>query len=132
MMNTHPDLPTYFCAKGIGVAHIICGVLWALLGTMLAIVACTVVVFTSSYSGPEGMITTRQTLLEAEPLASAIGIFIFAAVPTLLLIASGILILRGRGRGFVAMISWLACVFIPLGTILGVITLRSMSRLRQP
>ena len=131
-MNTPPDLPTHFCAKGIGIAHIICGALWTLLGTMLGIVVCTIVVFFSSYSGPEGMINTRQTLLEAEPLASAIGIFIFAAVPALLLIASGILILRGRGRRFVALISWLACVFIPLGTILGVITLRSMMKLRQP
>ena len=112
----------------MAIAHFIIGGLWIPVGIVVSYMLTAMIVFTSTRDGPSGLETITVTLLESQPSAAMIFVALFTLLPAALLIASGACMLRSRARWLSLTVAWLSCLFIPIGTVLGIWTLLALRR----
>ena len=86
------------------------------------------IVISATREGPSGLETNPVTLLESQPGVAIIFVALFTLLPAALLITSGVCILRSLARWLTLTVAWLSCLFIPVGTVLGIWTLITLRR----
>lgn len=114
--------------RGLAIAHIVIGCLWIPVGIVVSYLLTAMIVISSTREGPSGLETNPVTLLESQPGVAMIFVALFTLLPAALLITSGVCILRSLARWLTLTVAWLSCLFIPIGTVLGIWTLITLRR----
>ena len=128
MSQAPPPLPTPSRYRNLGICHLVAAGIWFPLAVVGGFFVTAMIVFTTTVNSPNGAVSEMHTLLEDNPVASRLGILGVSLIPTLLVGSSGLCILRSTWRSYVLTVAWLLLLAFPLGTALGVWTLRAMQR----
>jgi hypothetical protein len=117
--------------SALAIAHFVLGGLWLPMAATIGYVATVMIVVTvtpeTAANLPEGE-PAALTLWEAKPAIARLLIFLLAGPPALLLVASGICIMKSVARWFSLIVAGLMCLFFPIGTAFGVWTLLTLRR----